>query len=606
MKRKNTELVPQNNTLLNLISPQGLKFGTSDLEFSDMKAKSYGILKYPGTMPYGWMSKITNMDGCLTCVNVNPVTDVEEFVTALNKNINQKQSDVINSKSPLQRQRAERAVEDGNRLLKQIDDQNNAMCQMAITYTAEADNENSLNRICRKAQSTITTIGCRTRLLSRRQDIAFKQCLPTFGGQNDMNRMCGRIVPLRTVIGGFPFSSSCFTDNKGDYFARASDGSVIMLDIWKRGDDRTNSNMVIMGQAGQGKSTVIKSIAITEFKNGTKIIFIDPESEYRDLCHNLQGDYINAGGGKFKINPLQIRPAPRDEDEEKDKLYEDDGNGIGDLALHIKNLEIFFNMYLPDLTIIQKAILKKCIIELYKSFNIVWDTDVTCLKNTDFPIFSDLHELIEKKANENKKDEDYKILGLLLEDIAHGSDSFLWNGHTTINPKSNCICLDTNSLQETADTVKRTQYFNLLSWCWQQMSEDRDKKVMLFADEAYLMIDPQVPQALSFIRNVEKRARKYESAIAVISHSVVDFLDPAIKRYGQAVLDIPCFKILFGTDGQNLAESKKLYKLTDAEEELLLRKKRGNGLCIFGAKRVGVKFDLPKYRLDLMGRGGGR
>lgn len=81
------------------------------------------------------------------------------------------------------------------------------------------------------------------------------------------------------------------------------------------------------------------------------------------------------------------------------------------------------------------------------------------------------------------------------------------------------------------------------------------------------MIDPNMPQSLVFLRNVEKRARKYEAGIAIISHSVVDFLDPQIKMYGQALLDIPCFKILMGCDGKNLLETKEIYNLTDAEEE---------------------------------------
>jgi hypothetical protein len=58
------------------------------------------------------------------------------------------------------------------------------------------------------------------------------------------------------------------------------------------------------------------------------------------------------------------------------------------------------------------------------------------------------------------------------------------------------------------------------------------------------MIDPNVPQSIVFLRNVAKRARKYEAAIAIISHSAVDFLDPSIKIYGQALLDIPNFKVL--------------------------------------------------------------
>jgi type IV secretory pathway VirB4 component len=69
-----------------------------------------------------------------------------------------------------------------------------------------------------------------------------------------------------------------------------------------------------------GKSTAVKHIALAEYMKGTKLIFIDPESEYRDLCLNLNGDWINAGGGaNGKINPLQIRPAPRDGEDEPDE-----------------------------------------------------------------------------------------------------------------------------------------------------------------------------------------------------------------------------------------------------------------------------------------------
>lgn len=67
---------------------------------------------------------------------------------------------------------------------------------------------------------------------------------------------------------------------------------------------------------------------------------------------------------------------------------------------------------------------------------------------------------------------------------------------------------------------------------------------MLICDEAYLMIDVNVPQSLVYLRNVMKRARKYEGALGIISHSVIDFLSDSIKQYGQVLLDIPCYKIL--------------------------------------------------------------
>lgn len=367
------------------------------------------------------------------------------------------------------------------------------------------------------------------------------------------------------------------------------------------------ASFVIMGVAGIGKSTVVKHIMLSEYMKGTKILCIDPESEYKDMCRNLNGSWLNAGGGKNgRSNLLQIRPAPRDDDDETDKLYTDEGNGMSDMALHMKTLEIEFSLYLPSLTDMQKAILKQTIIELYNQFGIFWETDIRQLKATDFPILSDLHALLEKKAEANKENPVYRDLAMLLYDAAAGSDSFLWNGHTTLEANSRFICLDTHDLQNASDNVKRTQYLNLLSWCWEEMSRDRNERCLLVCDEAYLMIDPQVPQSLVFLRNVEKRARKYEAGLAIISHSVVDFLAPEVKMYGQALLDIPCYKILMGCDGKNLQETKDLYNLTDAEQELLESKRRGHALFIIGSKRLHVNFEIPAYKFSYMGKAGGR
>ena len=76
--------------------------------------------------------------------------------------------------------------------------------------------------------------------------------------------------------------------------------------------------------------------------------------------------------------------------------------------------------------------------------------------------------------------------------------------------------------------------------------------------------------------------------------------------YGQALLDIPCYKILMGTDGKNLKETADLYDLTEAEQELLLARKRGHALFMVGAKRLHIHFEIPEYKMYYMGKAGGR
>ena len=86
-----------------------------------------------------------------------------------------------------------------------------------------------------------------------------------------------------------------------------------------------------------------------------------------------------------------------------DYYDKDEGNGLGDLALYIKHLEIFFSLYIPSLTDKHKAVLKKTLIELYKDFDIDWNTDAKKLKPEDFPILSDMYNKFLEKASVSKE-----------------------------------------------------------------------------------------------------------------------------------------------------------------------------------------------------------
>jgi len=608
--KKQTDYIPVNEALLNVITPMGLTIKKNSLVIGENNGKVYGIVRYPQKVDVNWLSKITNIPSTVVSIGFKPV-DNGALISAISKSIITNRATADGAKDPLTRQRAEKAAEDGERIMLQIDQNGETVGLMSVSIMPMASDDKQFVKVCRRVESSLNIMKCKVRAIPNLQKEGLQHISPTYPTNEKIENILQRIIPMSTYVGGFPFASGGFNDNSGYYFAKDNNGGLVIVDTWMRGNDRTNSNMVIMGVAGVGKSTAVKHLMLSEYMKGTKLIFIDPESEYKDLCKNLNGDWINAGGSvNGRINPLQIRPAPSDSEDEPDekggKLYTDDGNGMSDLALHIKNLEIFFQLYIPSLSDMQRALLKQSVVELYHKFDITWDSDIRKLKNEDFPIFSDLYDLIRKNAEENQEKEVYHDLSLLLYDVAHGSDSFLWNGHTTIQTKTRCVCLDTHSLQNTSDNIKRTQYFNLLAWCWEQMSKDRTERVLLICDEAYLMIDPQVPQSLVFLRNVEKRARKYEAGLVIISHSVVDFLDQNIKMYGQALLDIPCIKLIMGCDGKNLLETKELYNLTDAEIELLESKKRGHALFVIGSKRLHVNFEIPEYKFAYMGAAGGR
>jgi type IV secretory pathway VirB4 component len=129
---------------------------------------------------------------------------------------------------------------------------------------------------------------------------------------------------------------------------------------------------------------------------------------------------------------------------------------------------------------------------------------------------------------------------------------------------------------------------------------------MLIADEAWLLIDNNCPQSLAFLRNAEKRARKYEGSIVVSTQNIIDFLDPSVKKFGQEILDSPSIKMIFGADGKTLQEVKNVFNLNQSQTELVESKQRGVALMKVGAQPVKIKIELSESRLNSFGSGGGR
>ena len=88
------------------------------------------------------------------------------------------------------------------------------------------------------------------------------------------------------------------------------------------------------------------------------------------MCLNplFEGSWIDVAGGRGGlINPLQIRPVPPDLDDNSDPVKKD---SIGDLAVHLKTLQMFFRLYIPSMDDRLRAILDQSLVELYFSFGI--------------------------------------------------------------------------------------------------------------------------------------------------------------------------------------------------------------------------------------------
>lgn len=592
-----------NEALVNILAPTDIKFNKNDFEIGENYGKVFAITKYPQTLRPGFYNNISNIKNTIVNYHFTPLSQAL-LMEAINK-LSKQQIQIENSSNDLLTQKTAQITQESIVSIMEMASKNNeVMGQVFVTIMSYDKNKEEFERTNRKVEGTIAGESCMSRAFPNIQKEFYQSISPTYPTNKKTFDMCSKVMPLSTFIGGFPFSSVGFNDGNGFVLGRDTNNSLVICDIWKRGNDRINSNIVVTGKPGSGKSTAIKHIILKEYEKGTKIIIIDPEREYKDMCENLKGDWINLVGGKNMINPFNFNITPKDADDDT----EVDNIGLPDLAKHIEQLCTFLLLYDNSLAGAKITYLKKVINKLYNKFNINYETKASDLSPEQYPTFTDLDNYLNEKlklAEGNEKNTIQEIMNSLY-DITYGGDQFLWNGHTNINVNSNCIVFDTKDLQESGENKKRAEYYNVITYIWNLIEKDRKEKVLFVCDESYLLVDINVPQTLIFLRNVSKRIRKYEGGLVLITHDVEDFLNPTIKMYGQSLLNTACYVILFGTDGKNLEEETELFNLTEKENELLYGQRRGHCLFIAGTKKIHLQFVISNEELAFMGKAGGR
>ncbi|MCI8507299.1 MAG: DUF87 domain-containing protein [Lachnospiraceae bacterium] len=610
MKAKEKTTV--NHALLNMISPIGFICHKNKLEIGENTAKCYGITRYNENVDYGWMEPLMNIPGTISSVSYKPLPE-GDAMDVINNNMKVLNRRLHETTDPLQEKRLQAALDNSDKMLEDLCRKEESVGAVTTTIMTIGEGE-YIDKADSRVKGECKKGKHRYRLMADLQRFCYQHMSPCYIKNKEISEVLEKPAPLRSILGGFPFASSGFNDGSGYVFGSLTDSSNLansnmILDPWKRGQDRNNSHMVIMGMPGTGKSTKVKDIILMEYAMGTRLLVIDPEREYKTECKKLGGTWINAGGGSGKINPLQVRVLPEDPDENGEYREE---KGLPDLAAYLMHLKSWFAMACPGITIPQLNELENILLKTYSRFGMQWETDFLQFQNKDYPIMSDVYEDVEKELKPvldsgTQRETDLLALKGFIGNMVTGALQFLWNGHTTIDLNSNMVVIDTHDLQNNApDYVKGAQYYNILTWIWIEASKDRTEQTMIVADEAYLMIDQKIPQSLIFLRNGLKRGRKYEISFVLVSHSVVDFLDESVKVYGQAVLDSAAIKILMGCDGQNLKDTVALYNLTEAEEETLELMQKGLALMIIGHMHMKVMFEIAEYKWDYFGSAGGR
>lgn len=627
MKKKAVEENSQkyvNSQLLNIITPSGISFENNHASIGEGEGKIYCVSRYPESVDYGWLAPIVNLPGTAATVEYR-YSPADIMINAYNKRVSELRSLQDNQSKESERQITQHAIDALVELINRISVHQEPVGYFNIMLHVMDGTEDLLDARIRKISGMVRTRECNIRFLQFKQEQALTVMSPWGIPNQEVSNIGEQNMPMSTFVGGFPFAAAGLNDSEGYYIGKSKE-RIVRINMWLREKDRTNSNIYIQGVPGTGKSTFVKLLMVLEYAiNNTLQVVWDAEREYIDLAKHswIDSEIIDAASGVTgRINPLQIRYTPRlteaDLDEGEDiseyLTYEEHSEGgFSDMALHIQNLRQFFCIYFGADNFNKPGIKKafeKALIATYQKRGITWETDISKLSNEDFPIISELYdttqEFLKDSSLSAREKDNFEQLEEMLFSLAEGADKFLWNGYTTLNPSARFIVLNTSKLLEMDDNIRNAQFFNIKMWEWDYLSKNRKEKALSWMDEGYLYADPEHPQLIKLTRNTSKRGRKYEVGLGFITHALVDILDPAVKRFTQAIIDNSCYKFLLGTDGKNLEETATLFKLTEKEISILEKKTRGNGILFAGKVRMELQVHVEDKILEMMGSAGGR
>lgn len=589
---------------LDMIAPSVIKFNTDHFICGNTYRCVWALREYPtATDEQAILRHLGEKDGVTLHLYTRHVTPVEEkkiISNAANKNRMQRTS----TQDLQQTVTAESNLQDVATIVAQMHRSREPLLHVAVYIELTSHDYDQLKLL----QTEVLTELIRSKLnvdrLMLRQQQGFQCVMPS--GYNVFGDQFERVLPASSVANLYPFNYSGKTDPNGFYLGRDKFGSNILADFNRRADDKTNANILILGNSGQGKSHLLKLILCNLRESGMHIIGLDPEMEYEDLTLNLGGCFIDLMSGEFIINVLE--PKSWDETgDPKDTEAPEAFRHTSKLSQHISFLKDFFRTY-KDFTDREIDTIEIMLGRLYQKWGITDRSNFDRLKHTDYPILSDLYDFIEteyKNFNENQRQlytvDSLREICLGLHSMCKGAESKFFNGHTNIT-SNDFITFGVKGVLNASKNLRNALLFNVLSYMSNELLTTGNTAASI--DELYLFLTNLT--AIEYIRNFMKRVRKKESAVILASQNLEDFNVEHIRELTKPLFSIPTHQFLFNAGSIDAKFYMDTLQLVKSEFELIRYPQQGVCLYKCGNERYNLMVHAPEHKVKLFGKAGGR
>jgi conjugal transfer ATP-binding protein TraC len=538
---------------LDLISYSGLQESTGYLEIDGRFMRTLFISGYPYTASSGWLNHLINFNHNVDIsYHIEPV----DATMALPK-LNRKITELTSTKRAMERDGkiigAELLdpLESATALRDKIQRGQENLFQVSLYIMIFADSLTELDKVTKLLETVLATRLFYTKNALYRELEGLQSVLPRADNQLAQKRNLDSTSAAMT----FPFISSEYVQESGVlYGINRSNNSLVIVDRFAL----PNANSILFAQSGAGKSYTAKVEVLRHLMQGTKVIVIDPEREYRQLAESVKGTYIKLSvHSREKINPFD--------------LSVNDNAEADSFADHVQSLTEIISLMAEGLSAEEKSVVDSAIIKTYQKAG--FTSRKTAKKtNKTYPRLKDFYAVL--KAQKQPK------LCRRLEKYTKGSLAEVFDSQTNIELDNRLVVFDTKDLPE---SLRQLMHLIIAQYVQNQVKSETQKRILVI-DEAWLMLEHE--ESARFIAGLVRRARKYYLGVSIISQQANDFLSNA---YGRAIASQSALRILMRQDTTTIKNVGIEFGLSEYEEKFLLTCERGEALIIADQHHVAVK-----------------
>jgi len=526
---------------LDLLSYAGLEEQADHLCIDGIYVRTLFISGYPFVASSGWLDSLINFNH-----NADISYHIHEVdaLTALPK-LHRKITELESTKRAMMRSgkivgsEITDPLESAMELRDKIQRGQEKLFQMSLYISLRAASLSELNKVTKLLETTLSARLFYTKVARYQQLEALQSILPRAEDQLSQKRN----LDSSSAALSFPFMSSELVQESGIlYGVNKSSNSLVILDRFSL----HNANSIVFAQSGSGKSYATKVEILRQLMQGTKVIVIDPEREYKLLTESVGGTYIKLSAkSKEKVNPFDLATT---------------FHSRSDLSEHAQDLTEVISLMAEGLSSREKAAVDKAILKIYKAAK----TKQPLLKD----LYAVLHKLGQLKLCER------------LEKYISGSLADVFNAQTNIRLDNRLVIFDIKDLPESLRQIMMLIISNFV----QNQVKAQPEKRLLIIDEGWLLLEHE--ESARFVSGLVRRARKYYLGVSIISQQANDFLK---SDYGRAIASQSALRILMRQDTTTIKNVVSEFNLSEYESSFLLTCERGDALIIADQNHVAVK-----------------